>query len=165
MEEKYVVAVVTKVREDGVPELDDLKEILDPLIIKEKKGDLMVEKMNNILNNGKNLSQLAGKLDSKVDTIENVNFNMRGLGSYGKEANVIAKVFKMEKGVISQPVKGNNAAFCIIVDEIKEPDESENKNMFERQLLMSFRSKISNNGFFKSLEDKAEIIDNRVKFY
>ena len=165
MEEKYVVAVVTKAREDGVPELDELKEILEPLIIKEKKGNLMVEKMKNILNNEKNLSQLAGKLDSKVDTIENVNFNMRGLGSYGKEANVIAKVFKMEKGVISQPVKGNNAAFCIIVDEIKEPDESENKNMFERQLLMSFRSKISNNGFIKSLEDKADIVDNRVKFY
>jgi len=165
MEEKYVVAVVKKTREEGIPELEELKETLEPLVIKEKKGDLMIEKMKNILSTENDLSQIAAKLNSKVDTLENVNFNMRGLGSYGKEANVIAEVFNIEKSVLSEPIKGNNAAFCIIVDEIKEPDESEDKKMNERQLLMSFRSKISNNGFIKSLEEKADIVDNRVSFY
>lgn len=165
MEEKYVVAVVTKVREKGIPELDEIKDMIEPLIIKELKGDLMVDKMNNILKEAKNLVQIAKKLDSKVDTVDNVSFNMRNIAGYGNEANLLAKVFTMKNGVISRPVKGNNAAFFVIVDEIIDPEPNQDRKMYERQMLMNFRAKVNNNSFLQALEEKADIIDNRVTFY
>lgn len=165
MEEKYVVAVVTKVREKGIPELDEIKDMIEPLIIKELKGDLTVDKMNNILKEAKNLVQIAKKLDSKVDTVDNVSFNMRNIAGYGNEANLLAKVFTMKNGVISRPVKGNNAAFFVIVDEIIDPEPNQDRKMYERQMLMNFRAKVNNNSFLQALEEKADIIDNRVTFY
>ncbi len=165
MEEKYVVAVVTKIREKGIPELDEIKDMIEPLIIKELKGDLTVDKMNNILKEAKNLVQIAKKLDSKVDTVDNVSFNMRNIAGYGNEANLLAKVFTMKNGVISRPVKGNNAAFFVIVDEIIDPEPNQDRKMYERQMLMNFRAKVNNNSFLQALEEKADIIDNRVTFY
>ena len=44
MEDKYIVAIVTKVREKGIPKLEDIKDVMQPLIIKEMKGDLAVQK-------------------------------------------------------------------------------------------------------------------------
>ncbi|OQX80138.1 MAG: hypothetical protein B6D61_02410 [Bacteroidetes bacterium 4484_249] len=165
MDDKYVVAVVTKVKEKGIPELDELKETLEPLIIKELKGDIIVEKMNNASKNAKNLVQIAKNLNSKVDTVDNVTFSSRNIAGFGNEPDVLAKVFTMKTGVISKPVKGNNAAFFVIVDEIKQPEPGQDKKMFERQMLMNFTSKVNNNSFEKAIEKKADIVDNRVIFY
>jgi peptidyl-prolyl cis-trans isomerase D len=165
MEDKYVVAVVTKVREKGIPELEEIKEVIEPLIIKELKGDLAVKKMNEAAGSTQNLTEIAQKLNSKVDTLDNVNFNLRNIAGYGNEANVLAKVFTMQPNVLSKPVKGNNAAFFIIVDEIIKPNENEDKKIYEKQLVMNFRAKVNNNSFTKTLEEKANIVDNRVMFY
>ncbi len=165
IEDKYVVAIVTKVTEKGIPSLDEIKNFLEPLIIKDLKGDIMVERMKEIVNQTTDINQIADKLNSKVDTVENVTFNMRNISGYGNEANVLASVFTLESNVLSQPVKGNNAAFFVIVDEIKKPDEGEDYKIYERQLLMNFRAKVNNNSFTKTLEKEADIVDNRVDFY
>ncbi|MBL7105491.1 MAG: SurA N-terminal domain-containing protein [Bacteroidales bacterium] len=165
MEEKYVVAVVTKVREEGIPKLDEIKDMIEPLIITELKGDLMIEKMNNIANETNDLIQIAQKLDSKVDTVDNVNFNMRNIAGYGNEPDLLAKIFTIKTGEMSKTVKGNNAAFFVIVDEIIDPEPNQDRKMYERQMLMNFRAKVNNNSFLQALEEKADIIDNRVMFY
>jgi peptidyl-prolyl cis-trans isomerase D len=165
MEDKYVVAVVTKVREKGIPKLEEIKEVMQPLIIKEMKGDLAVQRMKEAAGSTSNLVEIAKKLNSKVDTIPNVTFSLRNISSYGNEANVIAKVFTMQPNVMSEPIKGSNAAFFVIVDEITKPGEGEDRKAFEKQLVMNFRSKVTNNSFTKTLEEKANITDNRVKFY
>jgi peptidyl-prolyl cis-trans isomerase D len=165
MEDKYIVAIVTKVREKGIPKLEDIKDVMEPLIIKEMKGDLAVKKMKDVAASTSNLIEIAQKLSSKVDTIPNVTFNLRNISSYGNEANVIAKVFTMQPNVMSEPIKGNNAAFFVIVDEVTKPAEGEDRKVFEKQLVMNFRSKVTNNSYTKTLEEKANITDNRVKFY
>jgi peptidyl-prolyl cis-trans isomerase D len=165
MEDKYIVAIVTKVREKGIPKLEDIKEVMEPLIIKEMKGDLAVQKMKDVSGSTSNLIEIAQKLSSKVDTIPNVNFNLRNIASYGNEANVIAKVFTLQPNVMSEPIKGSNAAFFVIVDEVTKPAEGEDRKVFEKQLVMNFKSKVTNNSYTKTLEEKANITDNRVKFY
>ncbi|RLD61422.1 MAG: hypothetical protein DRJ05_02630, partial [Bacteroidetes bacterium] len=92
MEDRYVVAMVTSVKEDGIPELEELKEHLEPLIKKELKGDLMVEKMEKAANDSKNLAQIAQKLDTKVDTVPNITFASRSIPRFGNEGNVLGKV-------------------------------------------------------------------------
>lgn len=164
MEDKYVVAVVTKQREKGIPELEDLKETMEPLIIKELKGDYMVKKMNDIAASS-SLEQIAQKLNSTVDTLDNLNFTTRNIGSFGNEANLIAKIFTMQPNVMSKAIKGNNAAFIVIVDNITQPAESEDRNIFAKQLAGNFKSKVTNNSFTKTLEEKSNLVDNRYMFY
>ena len=165
MEDKYVVAIVTKAIEEGIPPLDDLREQLEPLVKNDLKLDKLVEKMNNALAETKDMIQLAAKLNSKVDTMANVNFEMRNIAGYGAEPNLVAKALTAEPGAVSGPVKGNNAAFIFVLDEIVSPNPTDDKKMYERQLIMNFQSKVNNNSYLESLKDNAGIVDNRVMFY
>lgn len=165
MEDKYVVAVVTKVREKGIPEMNELKDVLEPLIIKDLKGDLMVKKMNDIAGSTSSIEMIAQKLNSKVDTLDNITFNSRNIGSYGNEANVLAKVLTMQPNIMSKAIKGNNAAFIVIVDNITRPAETEDKNIFAKQLTSNFKAKVNNNSFTKTLETTTKLVDNRHMFY
>ncbi len=165
LEDKYVVAILTKIKEKGIPELDEIKDNLKPLVAKELKGDMMVQKLKDAVKATPDLYRVAVQFESKVDTVKNLNFDTRNISGYGNEPNVIAKAFTLPLHQLSDPIKGNNAAFLIIVDNVIKPDTTENKKMFERQLLMNFQSKVSNNGFMSVLEDNADIVDNRVSFY
>jgi peptidyl-prolyl cis-trans isomerase D len=165
MEDKYVVAMVTKLREKGIPELEEIKDGLEPLIIKELKGDFMVKKMNDIAASSSSMEQIAQKLNSKVDTLDNITFNTRSLGSYGNEANVTSKVFSLQPNVMSKAIKGNNAAFIVIIDNLTKPAETDDKNVFAKQLTGNFKSKVNNSSFAKTLEEKAGVTDNRYLFY
>lgn len=165
LEDKYVVAIVTKVNEEGIPTLDEIKDRLRPLIVTDLKGDIMVEKMKEAAGQSSDIYQIAAKLNTKVDTVENVTLNMRNIAGYGNEANVLGYVLTTEPAGLSQPIKGNNAAFVVIVDELNKPKEGEDYKVYERQLLNNFVSKVNNNSFVKTLEEKADIVDNRVKFY
>jgi peptidyl-prolyl cis-trans isomerase D len=161
----YVVAAVTKVRQAGIPPLDEIRDMLEPLVKKELKGDMMVKKMTDIAKNSKNLSQIASKLNSKVDTVPNLTFMTRNIAGFGNEANVLGKAFTLKTKVISKPVKGNNAGFFVVVDELKKADLKGNTKLYEKQLLMNFVSKVNNNSYIKTLKDNTDITDNRVRFY
>ncbi|MFU8843471.1 MAG: peptidyl-prolyl cis-trans isomerase [Bacteroidales bacterium] len=165
MENDYIVAMLTKIREKGIPPLEDLKETLEPLVLNDLKGDLVVGKMQSLLKETSDLSVIAQRLNSQVDSVKNLTLTARNIAGYGNEPNLVAKVFAVEQGVVSGPVKGNNAAFIFRVDEIQEPDPSEDFRMYERQLLMNFTSKVSNNSYLQTLQDVARIVDNRVMFY
>lgn len=165
MDDKYIVAVVTNVKTKGIPEMEDLREVLEPLVRTDLKGDLVVENMKNASSGTQDLAQLATKLNAKVDTVGGLTFTARNVSSFGNETNVLSKIFTMEPGQFAGPIKGNNSAFFVIVDDITAPDAKEDNKSYKKQMLQTFNSKVTNNTFVKSLEEKADIIDNRVIFY
>jgi peptidyl-prolyl cis-trans isomerase D len=165
MDEKYVVAAVTKINEAGIPEMEDLRETLEPLVRTDLKGEKVVENMKNAYAETQDLSALATKLNAKVDTIGGLTFTSRNIGGFGNETNIIAKVFTMNAGDFAGPVKGNNSAFFVIVDELTGPEAGEDNKVYQKQMLSAFQSKINNNTFLKALEKNADIVDNRIMFY
>ncbi len=165
MESKYVVAIVTAVHEEGIPAMDEIRETMEPLVAKELKGDIMIQRMDEISAGSSDIIQIAATLNSKVDTVDNVNFQLRNISGYGNEANVLAKVFALEPNVLSKPIKGNNAAFFVIVDEVTQPGENEDYKIYKRQLLSNFTAKVNNNSFTKTLEEEAGVVDNRYLYY
>ena len=165
MDDKYVVAVITAIHEEGIPDLADVRERIEPLVINDLKGDYIVEKMKEAKAGSSILTDLANKMETTVDTVENINFQTRNIAGYGNEAKAIAKIFTMEPGQMSDPIKGNNAAFVVEVDEFQPLPQNEDRKMYERQLLMNFRAKVNNNSYLNTIEDETGIVDNRVMFY
>ncbi len=165
MEDKYIVAVVTNVKAKGIPEMEDLRETLEPLVRTDLKGDLVVENMKKASGETQDLAQLALKLNAKVDTVGGLTFTARNVSNFGNETNLLSKIFTMEPGQFAGPIKGNNSAFFVVVDEISGPGAQEDNKVYRTQMIQNFNSKVTNNSFVKSLEEKAEIVDNRVTFY
>jgi peptidyl-prolyl cis-trans isomerase D len=165
MDDKYIVAAVIDAKEKGIPEMEDIREVLEPLVRTDLKGDVVVKKMQSAYEQTQDLVQLAAKLNTKVDTVGGLTFNSRNVSNYGNETNILSKIFTMEPGQFAGPIKGNNSAFFVVVDEITGPTAQEDNKAYRKQTLQNFISKVTNNSFVKALEEKAEIVDNRVIFY
>lgn len=165
MEDNYVVAAITKIREKGIPEMEEIRETLEPLVRTELKGDIVVEKLKAELAKSTDLNQIANQLGIKVDTVEKVSFTMRNIGGFGNESNLIEKALSMEVGKTSDVIKGNNAAFIASVLDIEQPAKGEDTKMFKNQMLMTFRAKVNNSSYLQSLQKKSDIKDNRVRFF
>lgn len=165
MEEKYVVAILTNIREEGIPEMEDIRETLEPLVRTDLKGDVVVEKMQLAVSESQDLNVIASKLGSKVDTVQNILFTSRNIAGYGNETNVITKALSMNAGEFAGPVKGNNSAFVLVVDEVTTPGPGEDNKIYKRQLQTNFSGKVNNNSYQTVIRKDADITDNRVRFF
>ncbi len=104
-------------------------------------------------------------MNEVVDTAKDISFMSRNIPGFGRESEVIGTLMTLETGKISEPLKGNNAVFVVLVDTIIEPKNINVYSIYASQLQTAFKSKISANAPYKALEKKAEIIDNRWMFY
>ncbi len=159
----YVVAYLKEIRLKGIAPFEQAKAYIEPMVKRDKKGEMLVKKMNDGLAKTKDLNQLATNLSSRVDTT-NVNFAAYNLAQYGPEPKVIGRIFSLKKGVLSDPVAGDNGAFVIMVDDIMPAPPTKDYKMIRMQAANMFQSK-ANNLVFQVLEKKADIEDNRYMYY
>lgn len=161
-ENKYVVAALKQIREEGLTPFEDVKDQIRPLVVNEKKGEILEDRINNF--GTTDLYQIADKLGEAVDTAT-ISYTSRNLPGFGSEYELIGKIFTLEPGVSSGPLKGNNAVFVIIADDIKRPEDKEdytaNVGMVERK----FTSQFMGNSYIEALKNKADIEDNRLNVY
>ena len=165
MEDKYVVGALTKIREKGIPSMEEIRETLEPLVRNELKGDKIVEEMKEALAKSQDLSKVANQLGAKVDTVDQVTFSMRNVAGFGNESNLVAKALTMEAGQTSDVIKGNNAAFIATLLDLQKPAPMEDNKIYRNQMLMNFRAKVNNSSYLQSLKKNIDIKDNRVKYF
>ncbi len=161
-EKKYIVAVLTQIREKGVMPFDEVKEQIKPLVINQKKADMLIDQINNL--GTTDLNQIASRLNESVDST-NIKFTSRNIPGFGSEYELIGKIFTLEPGVNSGPIKGNNAVFVVQVDEVTLPDTPANYTVNASMLERRFSSRITGNSYLKVLKDQVEIVDNRLLYY
>ncbi len=161
-EDKYIVATLKQINQEGYASLDEVKEQIRPLVMNEKKGEVLVDRINGF--NTNDLYTIASKLNEKVDTT-NLNFTARNIPGFGREYEVIGEIFTLEPGKTSKPLQGNNGVFVVVVDKFNEADANANVASTQRQLEAAFASKVNSKAYYTALEDKTDIIDNRIFFY
>ena len=162
--DKFIVFIVEKIKAEGYPPLKEVKSKMKNLVTKAVKVDKLAKELSEKVNNNKDINALATELNLKVDTLK-VNFSMRSLPRYGAEEKVMGEIFALETGKLSNVIKGNNAAFLVIVDEMVKADADAKKDIYESQLVNTFKRKVTQKEPFNALKEKAEIDDNRARFY
>jgi len=142
-------------------ELDDeLKKFIEPLVIREKKHEMIAEQMKKA---GTDLYRIASKMDLQVDTAI-ISFNMTNLMNYGPEGRVIGSAFGMPAGKLSSPVKGVISSFILVVDDkIKaaDPENLLDSRMTEERTF----NQILQQNFDRALEKAADYKDNRILWF
>lgn len=159
---KYVVAVLTAVREKGVLPLDQMKDNIKNFVMNEKKASMIKDRMKNA---GSDINQIAREFGTKVDTSLNTTFSSRNIPGFGSEFQVIGEIFAMNEGELSQPIQGNGAVFVIQLDRFYEPPQTADLKANRDQLQNSFRSRLSNNPMLTAIQKNTKIEDNRIKFF
>ncbi len=161
--DKFVVAYVTEVKEEGVAPFSQVRADVELNVRKKKKADMIAEEFRSNLSEVKSLEDLAGIMELDILEANDITFNSFSIPGAGIEPAVIATAVTLPLNTVSEPIKGANGVYVIEVNNIEET-ESATLESIRSRLASSFRVR-ANYEAFEALKEAANIIDSRTKFY
>lgn len=160
VDDAFVVAIVERVDKEGVAPLDKVRNRVEYLAKQDKKAEQFIEEMKGF----PNINELAAEQNLTIETAAGITFANPNINGVGMEPKVVGKAFSLEQGQMSVPIQGNSGVFVVAIDsksEVGEPNLASTRNSNAR----SIESRVENGAVFSALKEKAEITDNRNKFY
>ena len=164
---RYVVAVVEKIREEGPAPLADIKADVENKVKQQKKAESLVAKIEAKKPAAKTLEDLAKVLGLQVEPVSGLRFISSSLGNAGTEPDIVASALALDKGVVSEPIIGENGVYVLTVNNITAPSEADNKlanNLARNYIERNYAAKTNYNAY-EALKELAKIRDNRREFY
>jgi peptidyl-prolyl cis-trans isomerase D len=164
-ENKNVVVLVREVREKGIAPLSQIKDDIKPFVMKEKKAEILYKKMEEAKKSSNSISEIAQKLNLKIDTIDYINFSSPNVPLIGPEPKIVGTVFGTEVNNISKIIKGEGGIFVAEVKGFNETNSPETNYMaYINNQMGFFRNRVTYD-VYNALLKKANIEENKVKFY
>jgi len=161
--DNFVIAILTKVTEEGVAVFDDVRARVELGAVKDKKAEYLAEKANAAIAGKTDLSAIATELESTVKNVTSIDFNTYSIPGLGLEPAVIGTVASLDVDQISKPISGMNGVYIVKVTSVNEGIAEDVANEQER-LAQSFNSRASLQAF-EAHRNSVEIVDKRSKFY
>lgn len=157
---KFVVAIVSEVKNEGEPTYEDLKEVFKAAVIREKKAAMYQQKMAGF----ESLDALSVSLGEEVKTADGLNFNSYSIPGAGREPNVLGQLMTLNSGNRSVPLEGVSGVYVVEVSNVTEAPAKDNYNINKTTLDSKVKSGIDF-GVYNALREKSDVADNRYKFY
>jgi peptidyl-prolyl cis-trans isomerase D len=133
-EKRYILAIVSSIREEGIPIFEDVYETMKAEAIKEKKAKRMINELKNI----KNLDQLAAKVKGQVK-VGSVKFQSPSIDGGGYEPEIVGALYSAlaKPGKLFPAFTGNAGVyFIMITKDNKAPAtktyETEQKELYNQ---------------------------------
>ncbi|TXI82667.1 MAG: hypothetical protein E6Q38_04695 [Crocinitomicaceae bacterium] len=154
--ERYVIAIVSSIREKGVPTFEDAEIVMKRDLIEEKKA----KRFTTLLSKDKSLKAIAKRANSEVMKAE-VTFANPQITGAGYEPEVIGSLFSgLKNGQKTLPIKGKLGVYVIRIDKTVKAPSAANFNTERDQLLSAAKGNIQGM-VMNGLKKKAEVMDNR----
>ncbi len=162
---QFVIAVVTKIKEEGYQDVDskEVHDAIKAIVAKDKKAEIIMKQFNDNKASSQSLTSLAQKMESKVQSATNINFGSYQVPGVGAEPALVGLASVSKVGEISDPVKGNRYVFVVKLTSEKVA-ETNDIEATKAQLNQTNNYKIDYQ-LKNSIRENAEIIDNRAKYF
>lgn len=164
LSDKVIVAYLKEVRPQGIPKLEDVKDQVEAETIREKKGTMLTQKMNDALAGASDLAAIAQKVGSSVKNSPNATLGAPYAAGLGNEPSVVGVVMASEQGMQSKVIVGLRGVYITKVSAITEPTETQDYSLNQNQLTYSLRTKLGPQNVLTNLINKADVVDNRFKY-
>ncbi|MEO5675667.1 MAG: SurA N-terminal domain-containing protein [Chitinophagales bacterium] len=164
IENNYVVAVVTGIKKEGTATAEDVRQQVELLVRKQKKGQQIASQITADMSLNTTLDALAAKLNQPVKTAANVVFANAFAENLGFEPKVVGTVFTLKEKSISQPVIGEQGVYVVQVQSFTKPQPIADYNQFRQQLLTSLAPRLQY-GLPETLKKAVKIEDDRYLFF
>jgi peptidyl-prolyl cis-trans isomerase D len=127
MGNNFVIATLVNATEEGILPLSSVKDRVELAVQKEKKSEILAERMRKAKEGKNDLSSIAGILGSQVKTVNDINFNSQFIPDLGMEPAVIGTAVSLAQNTVSEPVKGENGVYLVKVTSVKQIDDGDLK--------------------------------------
>lgn len=159
---KFVIAAVQGTLPEGYRSLESVTPMLRSELVAQKKGEQISQALA-----AKNLTSVdayAQAMGASVDSVKFVSFSTRRIAGIGVEPKLNAMVSLAQKGQVSAPVAGNNGVYVFDIyaqnKESKTYDEAAEMKALDASNMYRFSIQA-----IQSLVNKADVEDNRIRFY
>ena len=164
----YVVTRISEVINEGAKPFDEVKTLIQPLVIREKKFEWAKNYASNIKSQIGNDVFKAKTINPKLIVDTTGVFSPNGsIPNIGRDYAVIYACIKSEINKVSDPVKGFRGQFLVKVLERSSFDSSA-FNMQRTQIrdqLMQEKRNVYVNQWLEKLKKDADIVDKRYFFF
>lgn len=161
---KFVIAKLVDIKEKGLLSLAQVKKQIEPLVRNEVKAARLIEKVQQAANGAASIEQVAQKLGKAAAQVENIVFANPVIPGIGQENKVIGAIFGSQPGKVSKPIQGDQGVYVFVVNSFSKPAPLVNA-FKQKQQISQFLVQRGASAAFGVLRDKANIKDNRVKFF
>jgi peptidyl-prolyl cis-trans isomerase D len=158
-----VVAVLTEANEEGYADPMNVKDRIEPEVIKDKKAEQLFAKLDEARSSGDNLEAMAAAMGTKV-TNQGLNFAATTLTGYGNEPKVIGYICGLDQNVLSGNIKGDRGVYLANVTAVTPAPEKADFSIEKNQMTAANQQRV-NTAVYPSLEKTADIEDRRSAFY
>ena len=156
----FVVCKLMEIHDDGVAPLDRVRAEAEVGAIKKKKAEKFMGEMQGITD----LSAGAEKLGLGIETANNVIFESYSIPGMGREPVLLGKIFTMNSGDLSVPIEGDGGVYIVRIDKVNDVQADTDVEVEKKQLAQNRQSRVDYD-VFEALKERADIEDNRFRFY
>lgn len=155
---KYVVAVVTGVYDEGVQSAKTARVMVEPILRNQKKAEQIKKKIGT----ANSLQAIANATGSSVGLVDTLRFGDAFIPNVGPEPKVIGASFnKANQGKVSAPIAGNSGVFTVQVNSVGAVSNLGIDPEGQRKAMVQQLRQYASYGAFESLKKAATIKDTR----
>jgi peptidyl-prolyl cis-trans isomerase D len=163
--DKFVVAVLTGIKEKNNANFDDVKERVLADYRKEKKAEQLIEKAKTAMAGTTNLNDIATKLQVAVTPLAGQTFENANIAYIGPDNSFVGTLMGTKTtGKIAGPVKGDNAVYVYTVSKFNEAPATTDYTQYKSEAQQALSSRVEY-ASFETLKDLMKVKDNRFMFY
>jgi peptidyl-prolyl cis-trans isomerase D len=153
---RYIIAIVSSIREKGVPKFEDVEREMRLAVIKDKKAKIFIEQMIN----EKSLEAMAKKGSTTVMQSQ-ATFASPQIQNAGYEPEVVGSLFSgLKDGARTIPLKGETGVYVVRIDKTIKAPATANFDSEKQQMLAAYKGNLQNDAK-RALLKTADAKDNR----
>ena len=156
----FVVVALKDVFKKGFATLEQVRPMIEQAVRLDKKAEVLMARADEAVKAAQDITSIAVKLNTTVDTIDSVSFADYYFDRYGMEPKVQAAISAKQSGLVG-PVKGASGVYMVQIDS-KAPRAAADGQV-TMQLEQGYRSKARMAS--QVLREQAKIVDQRNKFF
>lgn len=161
--DQFVVATLTGKREKGYAEIKDIKDELTAAVRSEVKAEQIMAKLKGQKGS---LDQIAAAYgpDAMVKTADNVTFASAAIPGLGVEPTAVGKAFGLKPGARTAAFQGEGGVLIVELSSLTPAPEINDFSNVKEQIRLTRAGRAESNAF-EAIKEKADIKDNRVRFF
>lgn len=161
---KYVVAQLSEIREEGYLPLNTVKNDIKPQVINKIKAKTLTEQLNGALTGASSIEEVGQKLSKPAVKAENIVFANPIIPGVAQESTVVGTVFGLQPNTLSKSIEGSRGVYAVSVHDFVNPQQPQNLDAIKRQSINMLKQRAPGS-VFQVLLENADITDNRARFY
>lgn len=164
VDDQYIVAALTEVKEDGYADFETVRPEIELAVLKQKKGEAIVDSMMDDFNNSSDLESFADAQGLEINEASQVQFSNTFVTGLGLEPLIVGASMNLPLETLSGPYIGENGVIVLSVTNREDADPNADLAATENRLDFSIQSR-STYEAYNALLENANVKDNRLKVF